>query len=1845
MNSDTNITNHKYQKELIYNKLLPYAKDLENESQVLLSEIKGNLGRAIMYREMQPGCSFWTTRLCKYIKIYGMKFSKEDHIYFIKLMYELIIIPNLDPFLINKFGSTLILLLKKKELLSPNDLELPWRPLYELNQRVRMSAESSIGMFRYFPFLGCTLNSLIHSAKIYFPLNATQEILDELRPMICPFDVVTMSNTFKTLEYFLPVHLSPEYHSFGHELWFNEFMTLWEVCHNGPQWENEIMWLMAKLAFANIGYINWEPYIPLMFTRFVRCLNLPVSYKQTQSIKSHKIEMLPIAIWIVSVLGNKSSAQMYLEKFLKTIETYFHAANIGRWSGKLKELLTKLPYRFILRVHKERYAKPTWETPIPDEYKLSDEDINIFVKSMMPVAMTAMFSKLSANDTCHALQHLATMRPSLVIPQVLERMYSTLDSLTEPHKLTAAMICMVAVARPMVQGSRNINKGYTYPEGPMHVLPLLFSSLPGIDPNDIGKCFVTFRLISVYAIMIPIVDSSRSPAIADEEERLICETTSRFEDFILQFLDRVFTFIDCSSLEFVRPENRAGDGKSKLETTAETVLEGVCSTLLLKTSNAIFLSALHKLRTFVTERILETKIAGQLVAVLCRIFVRVNGQDTLRALVPLLSQTILDIINEGEDVIKEENLDNRLLYAMLLLSAVAETPGHNLLPHINTFLKVLDQVLLLRSREGSKLACRILKNLLTSLSTVIFCQFRTVERDYNDPEYPYTRDWGEAIDIDSLRIKWYVPGKEEIATIQQIFSKYLPQEIEKLQKYCHDWNSLTREELLTSLNIVSSIVGGCESVLPLWKESPLPVVETSLEWIPFTPTLGITGEIVMPDGSNVRRYMTEILSNLQYVLLKNAEDDTKSLFVLVQIWNSLLLGKMRLYESYEGRRKSFQAAQCMLNDKLVGNKKRIGAVILERVDIQHEARLQVQSYVLTETHKNIMLELLALATSRYADVRSKAQCILFYGLRHFPYSYTFIVPRLMDILAKDTDEHHDAYKGVLYILFGPQHDPIMTKRDWNMLRSLWPRIVLSKPSEKLSVIRLKENLIETVKNNFPTYVITLEIPDRCLIAASKLWNTFPYPTLMQLNENEIQRGLQKLKEHSESNLVAYHGLLDDLLNAILEENLHWRHRLMSMNFIKSLVHPEQIYSPKIVRYFLEALIHDSLEERKIAIRTVIYMLKQQKRKHPKITIDIKEEREKELLFTDKFNVAIPGKRADNAWLQYDYDTRPLTSEQWNEPRFVHQPYIGYYIWPKKLEVYAPSSEQPSFDPKIRKLTDHEMEIERFFNDPQNVEKLIKFYSIEEKKDKDKFNVYKCLLFKSIFRNLGIIPLKHFLPHLRKLVTDKQESSQRCAAEITAGIIRGAKHWPFEMTCEMWNELLPIIRTALSNLAVETVVDWSTCFATALQRRDPNRHHWFLECLMEEPPLGESESSFVECGRLYALQRTLSQQSWRVSQLMQRLLIRLENRLLTNPFRNLRERLGSLLVTVFEADLRFPNSFANQATPRAQHFMDKIIPKLQLLAQDTIALISKEENSLASDMANVNFNDSIKNSKLDVNEREAAIRLLKIICRWIIGSVFRSQYGTLPGFYELFPIICQMENYETDEELTKICSETLAVLAQTVTLPSDMPIALDAIVKMSKHLSWWARATCLEFLQVLIFYNMSIVLSKDEWVNCIKEVVLNLLEDNRLEVREKAGHVLGGLLHCAFIPEQKALLEKFKLKAKTKLHKKCAIYNKTEAERNANLDAIRLRHAGVLGLCAFIRAHPYDIPNYLPPVFEHLGLHLNDPQPIPTTIRKTLGDFKRTHYDGWTGVNGHAQHFTEEQLAVLQDLSVPPSHYA
>lgn len=62
------------------------------------------------------------------------------------------------------------------------------------------------------------------------------------------------------------------------------------------------MWLMARLAHYNIGFIDWEPYIPFMFTRFLRSFHLPVTYKHVQQSRTYKIDTSAMALWIVSVM-------------------------------------------------------------------------------------------------------------------------------------------------------------------------------------------------------------------------------------------------------------------------------------------------------------------------------------------------------------------------------------------------------------------------------------------------------------------------------------------------------------------------------------------------------------------------------------------------------------------------------------------------------------------------------------------------------------------------------------------------------------------------------------------------------------------------------------------------------------------------------------------------------------------------------------------------------------------------------------------------------------------------------------------------------------------------------------------------------------------------------------------------------------------------------------------------------------------------------------------------------------------------------------------------------------------------------------------------------------------------------------------------------------------------------------------------------------------------------------------------------------------------------------------------------------------------------------------------------
>uniref|UniRef100_A0A8C9XIR4 Proteasome activator subunit 4 n=1 Tax=Sander lucioperca TaxID=283035 RepID=A0A8C9XIR4_SANLU len=1718
------------QKDIVYNKLLPYAHRLDDESNDILSKIKGNLCRAVQLREIWPGVLFWTRKLSTYMRLYGRKFSKEDHVLFIKLLYELVTIPKLEISMMQGLARLLINLLKKKELLSREDLELRWRPLYELHDRILFSKTEHLGL-NWFPnSVESVLKTLVKSCRPYFSDSATQEMLDEWRPLLCPFDV-TMQRAISYFELFLPTTLPPELHHKGFKLWFDELITLWLSVQNLPSWEMHLVNLFARLANDNIGYIDWDPYIPKIFTRILRSLNLPVGTSQMMVPRyvTNAYDISHVVLWVSSLLGGPSKqAQAQLSGLFNSITSFFHPSNHGRWLMKLMKLLQRLPASVVRRLHRERYRKPTWLTPIPDSHKLTEEDITDFVESMMQPVLLAMFSKTGSLDAAQALQNLALMRPELVIPPVLEKTYPALETLTEPHQLTATLSCMIGVARSLVSG------GQRFPEGPTHMLPLLMRALPGVDPNDFSKCMITFQFIATFVTLVPLVDCSSAlheRTDLTEVEREMCSASAEFEDFVLLFMDRCFALIDSSTLEQTREETET-EKMTHLESLVELGLSSTFSTILTQCSLDIFKVALEKVFNFATTNIFETRVAGRMVADMCRAASKCHPAESLKLFVPHCCNAINQIA-VNEEVLNEEELDKEFLWNLQLLSEVTRVDGDKVLPYRSNLVQILQLTLHLKCKQGYTLACNLLHHILRSSALIYPTEYCSVPGGFHQPTSDYLpiKEWGRPGDLWNLDIRWHVPSVVETSFAFYLLDLILQPELQRLQRFAQGEQDMSRDDVLQSLTIIQHCLLGAGSLMPPLKGEPIPELSEY--------TVGL------------------------YYILEHSEDDTKSLFSIIKIISDLLHFKGSHKHEFDSRWKSFNLVKKSMENRLHGRKQHIRALLIDRVMLQHELRkLTVEGCQYRSIHQELMRDLLRLSTSTYSQVRSRAQNVLYTALATYNFCCRDLIPHVLEFLNPDNSSvTQQQFKGALYCLLGNHSGVCLANlHDWDCIALTWPAIVRSGLSsamslEKPSIVRLFDDLADKIHRQYETIVC-----NTCFVKHSRPWKF----------------------EH------------------------------IAIGFLSLLLRDDHELPPPAVTFFVKSLNHDSLYVRKVAISAVAGIMKQIKRPHKKVP--------------ELSGVVAAGDRLDNQWLQYNSSSLPRTQQDWDSCVFVEKTHWGYYCWPRKLMMYAPLEEQPKQNLTREEMTEREQIIFDHFSDPVFINQFIEFLSLEDRKGKDKFSPRRFCLFKGLFRNFSDVFLPLLRPHMERLVADSHESKQRCVAEIISGLIRGCKHWSYSKVESLWEVLCPLLRTALSNITIETYADWGTCIATACESRDPRKLHWLFEMLMESPVNGEG-GSFVDACRLYVLQGGLAQQEWRVPELLHRLLQYLEPKL-TQVYKNVRERIGSVLTYIFMIDVNLPYTQPT-TSPRISDFTERILLQLKPLTEgdEEIQNHVVEENEVG-----------------EQDERTQAIKLLKTVLKWLIASAGRSFSTAVPEQLRLLPLlfkIAPVENDDSYDELKRDAKTCLSLMSQGLLYTEQIPMVLRALQEIAGSSSWHARYTVLTYLQIMVFYNLFTFMSDQKAVNDVRALVIRLLEDEQLEVREMAATTLSGFLQCNFLSMEAPMQAHFEAMCKTSLPKKRKRELGSIVDTIPSADLVR-RHAGVLGLSACILSSPYDVPTWMPQLLMDLSAHLNDTQPIEMTVKKTLSNFRRTHHDNW---QQHKQQFTDDQLLVLTDLLVSPCYYA
>lgn len=1331
-------------------------------------------------------------------------------------------------------------------------------------------------------------------------------------------------------------------------------MNIWDGYHN-PPWSIDMMIIFASVGFRNIGYIDWEPYIPTMFARIMRSIDFPVSYKSTKSSKLQSLAPQSIAIWIVAALGPNSSAQQYLNKFMATIESYLHPANAGKWVSMIGEILIHLPKFFFERLVLERYRKHPYRRPIPDSHKLTEDCITAFVECMKPVSLQAMYSRLNQQDVGKIFQHLADLRPAMIIPTIIDRVYTSLDSLTEPHKMTAALQSLISVSRALVSG----HAGYT--EGKNHVIPIFFATLPGIDPNDFKKTSITFHFLTSISFLIPIIDCSKAGQYHEltEEERLLCEQTADFENFVLQYMDRIFLLIESSSVDNVRMEQSDSDSmRSKLESISEALVQACTHGILGQCSDDILSSASRKLIDFVKTRLLEPKVAGQMVGCLVRVFSRIYGKEVQRSLMPYLVQTIERYMEDHEDIAEVEKQSDEMLYYLLLLTNMMRGDPIEIVKYVDDVLPILDRILKFKCKQANKYGATLLANLVSNLSTMQTLDVKNSPESFEKPlsEFLPIRSWGEKMPPDG-KINWYFPDELALTICTKLLHRYLVPILDSFQKYSTDEIKLHRDVINRDLVIILSLVR-CSNFLPNWDdEEALPMFESAIDRkeMKWNVTRGFDDLIIkMPDGQNVRRAVIKCLTGLQRKILEKSEDDVKSLKSILLLYDKIFIRK-HSNSLFETQVKNFNNTKKFQTYKLTKFKRDVRAVVATRVIMQQDCRDEIDQPQFTATHLEVMMNLFDLATSHYSSVRAAAQCKLFVVLSTFSFSYKYLANRIVDNLRFDSNENHEQFKGILYILVVNRRSRLVIKHDWEFISRIWVALLQSKLSEKPSVVKLLDAITDVINNEFPTVTTELNVSDACVECGLALKTR---DDVLDLEGGRVARAAKNSR-----NVQMYYDLIAQILATVENDKLHWRYHYLASSMLYNLVHPLTKYPASVTNFAVNNLIHDSIDERKQAICLMNHIIRQQKREHVKIAVNPYEIAGIPEKAPSHGSDVQPGYREDNLWLQYDVEKVPRSQEEWDQPRYVYK-MDGFFGWSSDFSVYAPSKDQPKLDRTIEEMNEHERVIFTFFDKQENIDKLIKFWSLEEKKGRDKFNRSRFCLIKGVMNSFGDLFLDKFVKHLRPLIEDKaSESNHRCAAEIMAGIMRGAKHWSYSKTAALYEMMMPLIRLALNNVTVDTDTYWGTCFATAVEFIDPSKQYWLYEILLEDP-LRES-TSFIDCNRLYCLQGAFNQHVWRMTSVAKRLLEYLRP-YLNHSFQNVRERLGCTLINICEADLRFKGSLGMNISPKKSDMIANVMPKLCVLFDEEVVSAVKMDTDTEEGSCN----------KTQQTEYEAAVRLFK-----------------------------------------------------------------------------------------------------------------------------------------------------------------------------------------------------------------------------------------------------------------------------
>jgi proteasome activator subunit 4 len=447
-----------------------------------------------------------------------------------------------------------------------------------------------------------------------------------------------------------------------------------------------------------------------------------------------------------------------------------------------------------------------------------------------------------------------------------------------------------------------------------------------------------------------------------------------------------------------------------------------------------------------------------------------------------------------------------------------------------------------------------------------------------------------------------------------------------------------------------------------------------------------------------------------------------------------------------------------------------------------------------------------------------------------------------------------------------------------------------KYSEKPSIVALMDSIQDLLIGLFSSFEIEFQFPDNSIMKrANKLLENYEgcvhlrYPGLDCMSDAEARE--VEIKRNQE-NLSCYYDLCNKLVELANDKSLHWRHTEMAQSLLSLLLRRDIEYPKAAVLIFECLLASDVIKARKTAVNIMSSWLRINKPKAIRQVLDFdKGENQPGAKWPIKYGI-----RGDNVGLLFKQEDKITTAEQWNNTLFHTKPYIGFYIWPKEYRIYATPNQQVHLNRDQSAFSDTEKELITLLTEPTHLARILELMAVEEKKGSEEFNSSSYSLFYGLTRSFGTVIVEAFRPFVEELLANKKESSQRLAAELVAGIIKGSKLWTYDKVKPLQDWLGPLLMTNFETINVEIEQIWAQALSNIFFDSEPRQTAWLFDILMElwaKP----TENTYHTAARLYYIHCAANQWQWRNLEIWNKL-FEICKSMLGNSLQNLRTRVAS-----------------------------------------------------------------------------------------------------------------------------------------------------------------------------------------------------------------------------------------------------------------------------------------------------------------------------------------------------------------